>query len=66
MSLCIFRLPNTGSQCCFNAKYNNYCSIHCNNHNNIYEDHFKLNSYDESFTSTSKKKEINEEFDIDL
>jgi hypothetical protein len=36
------------------------------NHNNIYEDHFKLNSYDESFTSTSKKKEINEEFDIDL
>jgi hypothetical protein len=37
MSLCIFRLPNTGSQCCFNAKYNNYCSIHCNNHNNIYE-----------------------------
>ena len=37
MSLCIFRLPNTCSSCCFNAKYNNYCSIHSNNHNIIYE-----------------------------
>ena len=37
MSLCIFRLPNTGSSCCFNSKYTNYCSIHINNYNSIYE-----------------------------
>jgi hypothetical protein len=37
MSLCIFRSPNICSSCCFNAKYNNYCSIHSNNYNVIYE-----------------------------
>ena len=39
MSLCIFRLPNTCSPCCFNARINdnNYCSIHSNNYNVIYD-----------------------------
>ena len=37
MSLCIYRLPNTCSPCCFNAKYKNYCYIHSNNFNVIYE-----------------------------
>lgn len=37
MSLCIFRLPNTCSSCCFNAKNDNYCSIHSNNYNIIYD-----------------------------
>ena len=35
------------------------------NHNNTYEDYFKLNSYDESFIKSDKKNEIDEEFEID-
>jgi len=34
------------------------------NHNNIYGDYFKLNSYEESFIATDKKGELNEEFEI--
>jgi hypothetical protein len=37
MNSCIFRQSNTCSPCCFNAKYYNYCSIHANNYNIIYE-----------------------------
>lgn len=37
MSLCIFRMPNTCSPCCFNATSNDYCSIHSNNYNIIYK-----------------------------
>lgn len=37
MSLCIFRLPNTCSSCCFNARNDKYCNIHSNNYNIIYD-----------------------------
>jgi hypothetical protein len=37
MSLCIYRQHNTNTPCCFNAKCNNYCSIHSNNYNIIYD-----------------------------
>lgn len=35
------------------------------NHNNIYSDYFKLNSYDESFIKSTKKNNISMEFEID-
>lgn len=34
------------------------------NHNNIYGDYFKINSYDESFINSEKKGELDEEFEI--
>jgi len=34
-------------------------------HSNIYGEHFKLNSYDESFVEQDKKDDFNEEFEID-
>jgi hypothetical protein len=34
-------------------------------HSNIYNEHFKLNSYDESYIDIDKKEDFNEEFEID-
>jgi virulence-associated protein VapD len=37
MSLCIYRQHNSNIPCCFNNKNNNYCSIHSNNYNIVYD-----------------------------
>ena len=37
MNTCIYRLHNSCSLCYFNSKNNNYCSIHSNNYNIIYD-----------------------------
>ena len=34
-------------------------------HSNIYNEHFKLNSYDESYIDLDKKEDFNEEFEIE-
>ena len=37
MSTCIYRLHNSCNLCYFNSKNDNYCTIHSNNYNIIYE-----------------------------
>lgn len=37
MSTCIYRLHNSCNLCYFNSKSDNYCTIHSNNYNIIYE-----------------------------
>jgi len=37
MNTCIYRQHNSCSLCCFNSKIDNYCSIHSNNFNVVYE-----------------------------
>lgn len=34
---CIYRYINSGKCCCFKAKNNNYCNLHANNRNLVYE-----------------------------
>ena len=37
MNICIYRQHNSCTQCYFNSKIDNYCSIHANNYNTIYK-----------------------------
>jgi len=37
MNFCIYRKNNNCKSCCFTSKYNNYCAIHTNNYNVVYD-----------------------------
>lgn len=37
MNFCIYRRNNNCKTCCFTSKYNNYCAIHSNNYNIVYD-----------------------------
>jgi hypothetical protein len=37
MNFCIYRRNNNCKSCCFTSKYNNYCAIHSNNYNIVYD-----------------------------